>query len=88
VQNARDAAQIAYDEGRTQDALRIVQSAFQRAASNPERALYLSMEGSILYTLNNREGARAAWQRALTFDPSNLEVNRMMNFLDSQQRGQ
>ncbi len=83
---SREAAQIAYDEGRYPDALRIVQGGFQRATTNEERAQYLSMEGSILYTMSNPEAARASWQRALTFDPGNLEVNRMLNFLDTQQK--
>ncbi len=87
-QSPRDAAQIAFDEGRYPDALRIAQNAFQRATSNQERGLYLGIEGSILYTMNNRDGARSAWQRAFTFDPTNLDVNKMLNHLDVQQRGQ
>jgi tetratricopeptide (TPR) repeat protein len=86
--SARDVAQVAFDEGRYQDALRAAQTGFQKAATNQERSLYLGIEGSVLYTLNNREGARAAWQRAATFDPANLEVQRMLNYLDQQQRGQ
>jgi hypothetical protein len=37
------------------------------------------MEGSIHYTLGNIEAARASWQRALTFDPANLEVHEVLN---------
>ena len=84
AQSPRDAAQTAFDEGRYQDALRAVQAGFQRATNNQDRALYLSMEGSILYTMNNRERAKASWERALTFDPSNVEVNRMLNHLEGQ----
>ncbi|HUJ74254.1 MAG TPA: hypothetical protein VL359_05315 [bacterium] len=79
----REAAQNLFDEGRYQDALRAVQDGFQRATSNPERAQYLSMEGSILYTMNNPDAARLSWQRALTFDPADLEVHRMLDYLNS-----
>ncbi len=81
-QSPRDAAQIAFDEGRYPDALRIAENAFQRATTNQDRGLYLGIEGSILYTMNNRDGARAAWQRAVTFDPTNLEVQKMLNYLE------
>jgi tetratricopeptide (TPR) repeat protein len=80
----REAAQIAFDEGRYPDALRAVQEGFQKATTNQERALYLSMEGSVMFTMGNRDAARASWRRALTFDPANLEVNRMLTYLDSQ----
>lgn len=80
----REAAQIAFDEGRYQDALRSVQDGFQKATTNPERAQYLAMEGSVLFTMGNRDAARASWRRALTFDPTNTEVNRMLTHLDSQ----
>jgi tetratricopeptide (TPR) repeat protein len=83
----RDVAQTAFDEGRYQDALSAAEAGFQRATTNQERSQYLGIEGSVLYTMNNRDGARAAWQRAATFDPANLEVARMMNYVD-QQRGQ
>ncbi|MCZ6557755.1 MAG: hypothetical protein O7A69_08250 [SAR324 cluster bacterium] len=75
-----EAARLAYDEERYQDALQIVQSAFQRATSNMERSIYLGMEGSVFYTMNNAEGANASWQRAVTFDPTNMEVQRALNF--------
>jgi len=74
--NPMEAAQLAYEDGRYQDALRIVQSAFQQATTNQERAMYLGMEGSIYYTMKNQTAANAAWQRALVFDPTNLEVQR------------
>jgi tetratricopeptide (TPR) repeat protein len=77
---AIEAARLAYDEERYQDALQIVQSAFQRARSNLERSLYLGMEGSVFYTMDNSEGANASWQRAVTFDPTNMEVQRALNF--------
>jgi hypothetical protein len=38
----------------------------------------------VLYAMNNRDAARSSWQRALTFDPTNTEVNRMLNVLDTQ----
>ncbi|MEE8394869.1 MAG: hypothetical protein V3S29_02360 [bacterium] len=82
--NPLEAVQLAYEEGRHQDALRIAHSAFQGARTNQERAIYLSMEGSILYTTDNIAGARAAWRRALVFDPTNIEVQRVMSFLDQQ----
>ena len=80
----REAAQIAFDEGRLPDALRAAQEGFQRATSNLERAQYLAIEGSVLYAMNNREAARSSWQRALTWDPTNTEVNRMLTVLDAQ----
>jgi len=81
---SRDAAQVAFDEGRYQDALRIAEDGFQKATTPQDRGQFLGMEGSILYSMNNREGARAAWRRAATFDPTNLEVQRMLNYLDTQ----
>jgi tetratricopeptide (TPR) repeat protein len=83
----RDVAQTAFDEGRYQDALRAAQLGFQKAATHQERSQYLGIEGSVLYTMNNRDAARASWQRAATFDPANLDVMKMLNHLD-QQRGQ
>ncbi len=80
----REAAQIAFDEGRLPDALRAAEDGFQRATSSLDRAQYLAIEGSVLYAMNNRDAARSAWQRALTFDPTNTEVNRMLNVLDAQ----
>jgi tetratricopeptide (TPR) repeat protein len=84
----RDAVQIAFDEGRYQDALRAAQEGFQKATTNPERALYLAMEGSVLFTMGNADAARSSWRRAVTFDPTNTEVNRMLTYLDSQRGGQ
>jgi len=84
VMGPREAAQIAFDEGRYADALRSAEAGFQQAQSNPERAQYLAMEGSVLFTMNNRDAARASWRRALTFDPTNAEVSRVLSFLDSQ----
>ena len=71
-----EAAQLAYEDGRYQDALRIVQSAFQQSTNNQERSMYLGMEGSIYFTMNNTAGALAAWNRALVFDPANVDVQR------------
>jgi hypothetical protein len=34
--------------------------------------------------MGNRDAARASWRRALTFDPTNVEVNRVLTHLDSQ----
>ena len=85
VPDAVEEARIAYQEDRYMDSLRIVQAAFQRATSNPERATYLSMEGSIFYSLDNLGAARASWQRALIYDPGNMEVHRVMNYLDKVQ---
>lgn len=82
-----EAAQVAYDEGRYQDALRIVQSGFQRATTNRERGHYLGMEGSIHYTMGNTDAARAAWRRSVTYDPSNLEVHEVLNYLESNPGG-
>ena len=81
-----EAAVMAYEEKRYPVALRIVQVAFQKATTNPERARYLAMEGSILYTMNNVEGARASWQRAISYDPSNMEVHEVLNFLDEENK--
>jgi hypothetical protein len=83
-----EAAQLAFDEGRLRDALRIVQSAFQRSTTNRERGFYLGMEGSLHYRMNNSEAAKAAWQRAVTYDPSNLEVHEVLNFLESPPQGE
>jgi tetratricopeptide (TPR) repeat protein len=80
-------ARVAYDEGRYEDALRIVRQAAQRARGNEERAQLLAMEGSILYTTNNRDQARAAWQRALTYNPGNQEVLRALEFLEKRPGG-
>jgi len=83
--SAKQAAQIAYDEGRYTDALRIVQAAFQRAYSNKERGDLLAMEGSVYFTMDNTKAAREAWRRALVFDPTNLEVHKALNYLEQQQ---
>ncbi len=80
--NALQAAQIAYEEGRLTDALRIVQTAFSQATSNQARALYLGMEGSVSYTMGNPTAALASWRRALVFDPTNLEIQRVTHFLE------
>ena len=76
-----EAAQVAYDEGRMQDALRIVQGGFQGATTNRERGFYMAMEGSIYFTQGNLDAARAAWLRSVTFDPSNVEVHQVLNYL-------
>lgn len=76
------AAQLAFDEGRYSDALRIVQRAFQRATTNKQRAVFLAMEGSTFYSMNNEQAARASWERALVFDPTNDEIHQVLNFLD------
>jgi tetratricopeptide (TPR) repeat protein len=77
------AARIAYEEGRYQDALGIVQSGFQSAKTDQERSVYLGMEGSVLYTMKNQEGAIASWKRSLKFDPANLDVQKVMRFFDN-----
>lgn len=74
-------ARLAYEEGRYREALRIVQRGFQQATGNRERARFLAMEGSLHYTLDDTEAARAAWRRALQFDPDNREVQRVLAFL-------
>ena len=83
--NPAQAARIAYEEARYSDALAIVQSAFQQATSNRQRSLFLGMEGSVLYTLKNREGAMASWRRSLTFDPTNLDVQRVVQFFEAKE---
>ena len=80
--NALQEAQIAYEEGRLTDALRIVQTAFSQATTNQARALYLGMEGSVSYTMGNPTAALASWRRALVFDPTNLEIQRVTHFLE------
>jgi tetratricopeptide (TPR) repeat protein len=87
AQSPVEAAQIAYDEGRYPDALRIVQSAFQRATTNRERGYLLGLEGSIYYTQGNAEAAREAWRRSVTYDPSNVEVHEVLNYLETQSGG-
>jgi len=79
-------AQVAYDEGRYTDALRVARQGFQRATSNRERARFLSIEGSVYYTMQNYDAAREAWRRALVFDPGNEEVHRMLNFMEQRQQ--
>lgn len=79
------AARIAYEEGRYQDALGIVQSGFQSAKTDQQRSLYLGMEGSVLYTMKNQQGAIASWKRSLRFDPANLDVQRVMRFFDKRE---
>jgi tetratricopeptide (TPR) repeat protein len=78
-----EAARLAYEEARFKDALGIIQAAFQQATSNQQRSLFLGMEGSVLYTLKNREGAMASWRRSLTFDPTNLDVQRVVQFFEA-----
>jgi tetratricopeptide (TPR) repeat protein len=82
-----EAAQEAYDEGRYADALRIVESSFQSATTNQERGYYLGIEGSIFYTQGNKEAAKAAWRRAISYDPSNMEVQKVLTFMESQPGG-
>lgn len=82
------AAQTAYDEGRYNQALQLVQGAFQQATTPRERGYFLGMEGSIYFTMGNVQSARASWQRAVTFDPGNLEVQQAMNYLETQQQQQ
>lgn len=85
--NPVEAAQIAYDEGRYRDALRIVQSAFAQSTSNRERSMFLGMEGSIYFTLNDAAAAQAAWRRAVAFDANNMEIHQALNFVESQAPG-
>jgi tetratricopeptide (TPR) repeat protein len=80
-------ARVAYDEGRYEEALRVVRRGFQSARNNDERGLYMAMEGSIQYTMNNRDQARAAWQRALTYNPADPEVRRVLDFIQSRESG-
>ena len=80
--NVLQEAQIAYEEGRLTDALRIVQTAFSQATTNQARAMYLGMEGSVSYTMGNPTAALASWRRALVFDPTNLEIQRVTHFLE------
>ncbi|MCH7478402.1 MAG: hypothetical protein IIA14_09885 [SAR324 cluster bacterium] len=80
--NVLQEAQIAYEEGRLTDALRIVQTAFSQATTNQARAMYLGMEGSVSYTMGNPKAALASWRRALVFDPTNLEIQRVTHFLE------
>ncbi|MDH4247569.1 MAG: tetratricopeptide repeat protein [Deltaproteobacteria bacterium] len=80
-----EAAQFAFDEGRYQEALRIVQTAFQQSTTNRERSYFLGMEGSIYYAMNNKDAAKAAWERALTFDPTNMDVHQVLNYFGGQQ---
>lgn len=80
-----EAARIAYEEGRYQDALGIVQLGFQSAKTDQQRSLYLGMEGSVLYTMKNQEGAFASWKRSLRFDPANLDVQRVMRFFEDRE---
>jgi len=87
AQSPAQAAQEAYDEGRYQDALRIVESGFQTATTNRERGYYLGLEGSIFYTQGNVEAAKEAWRRAITYDPSNMEVHKVLNYLEPQPGG-
>ena len=77
------AAQMAFDEGRLADALRIVQGAFQQATNNKDRAYFLGMEGSVYYAMNNTQAAVAAWKRAISFDPGNLEVHEALNYVET-----
>ena len=79
-----EAAQFAFDEGRYPEALRIVQTAFQQATTNRERSYFLGMEGSIHYATNNKDAAKAAWERALSFDPTNMEVHQVLNYFGEQ----
>lgn len=83
VMSPVQAAQMAYDEKRFTDALRIIQNGFQRATNNSQRALYLGMEGSVFFTMKNKSAARASWKRAVVFDPGNVEIHRALNYLDT-----
>lgn len=85
--SATQEARIAYGEGRYDDALRVVRQGFQNARNNDERGLFMAMEGSIQYTMNNRDQARAAWQRALTYNPADPEVRRVLDFMQSRESG-
>ena len=77
-------ARIAYDEGRYTDSIKLVQGAFQKAVSNQERSVYLAMEGSVYYTLQNTQAALASWRRSQAYDPSNMEVAKLIQFLGAQ----
>lgn len=81
------AAQAAFDSGQFKEALGIVQQAFQQATTNQSRGLYLGMEGSIYFALKNKDSALVSWKRALTFDPTNLEVQRVVQFLEENKKG-
>ncbi|MBI4083239.1 MAG: hypothetical protein HY423_11580 [Candidatus Lambdaproteobacteria bacterium] len=78
------AAQIAFDEQRYTDALRIVQQGFQRAETNRSRGEFLAMEGSVYFTMKNLSAARESWKRALVFDPTNLDVHRALTLVETQ----
>lgn len=77
------AAQLAYDEKRYTDALRIIQNGFQQSTNNAQRSMYLGMEGSLFFTMKNKAAARASWKRAIVFDPGNVEIHRVLNYLDT-----
>ncbi|MCZ6553987.1 MAG: hypothetical protein O7A67_09345 [SAR324 cluster bacterium] len=83
--SAVEEARLAYDEGRYDEALRVVRTAFQQSQNNRERAQYLGMEGSIHYTMNDTRRAQLAWQRALGYNPSNPEVQRVLEFLQGRE---
>lgn len=78
---------IAFDESRYTDALRIVQTGFQTSTTNPRRAGFLGMEGSLYYVMDNHNAALASWKRAVVFDPSNRDIHQALNFLESQRNG-
>ena len=74
-------AQVAFEDGRLGEALRITEEGFERAATHADRGRFLAMQGSIHFSLGNRQAARQAWQRAVSFDPNNLEAQRALEYL-------
>ncbi len=80
-----EAARSAFEGRRFPDALRIVDQSLRNAKTGPERSLYLGMKGSIFYSMNDLDGARDAWEKAVEEDPGNREVHEILNFLKSQQ---
>lgn len=83
-----EAAQVAFDEGRLDDAERVVVQAYNQATNDRQRSKYLAMQGSIHYSRNDLERAREAWERAAEMDPANTEVHTILNFLEQTPAGE
>ena len=87
VLTTEESAQVAFDEGRLEDAARLLKNAFDKSPNNRERSKYMGMLGSVYYTENDLEKAREAWERAAALDPANSEVHTILNFLENPPNG-
>lgn len=64
-----------YNQGKFQDALTTVDELLRR---NPDNVRALVMRGSMMHALGEKEMARKSWTRAAELEPSNQEIQNIL----------